>query len=142
MAKGKQKNAGVPAWIYGLAGIVLLVVAYRVLAPGAAEAKHPQPREDITAAKIVSPSRYADAPKIARVYAMAARIPHVLDGLYCYCECSKHSGHRSLISCFESDHGAMCDICLGEVALAFRLAQEGKSLAQIRAAIDAQFSKG
>jgi len=65
----------------------------------------------------------------------------VLDGLYCHCECSKHSDHRSLLSCFESDHGAMCDICLGEAAMAFKMTQEGKNLSEIRSAIDARFAR-
>ncbi|MGH7699505.1 MAG: PCYCGC motif-containing (lipo)protein, partial [Gemmatimonadales bacterium] len=58
---------------------------------------------------------------------------------YCHCDCSKHSGHRSLLTCFESDHGAYCDICMGEAILAARLAAEGRTLDAIRSAIDRQF---
>jgi hypothetical protein len=67
---------------------------------------------------------------------MAADIPQVLDGLYCHCDCSNHSGHRSLLTCFQDDHGAACDVCLTEAALAFRMTGEGRSLKEIRKAVD------
>jgi len=63
----------------------------------------------------------------------------VLDGIYCHCNCSRTVGHRSLLTCFESEHGASCDICMGEAQLAARLAAQGKTLQLIRQAIDARF---
>lgn len=42
----------------------------------------------------------------ARAYQIAHEIPEVLDQLYCYCECDKHLGHRSLLSCFIDSHAA------------------------------------
>jgi hypothetical protein len=42
----------------------------------------------------------------ARAYQVAHEIPDILDQLYCYCECDKHLGHKSLLSCFTDDHGA------------------------------------
>lgn len=42
----------------------------------------------------------------ARAYQVASEIPEVLDQLYCYCECDKHMGHKSLLSCFADSHGA------------------------------------
>jgi hypothetical protein len=62
-----------------------------------------------------------------------------MDGLYCHCNCSRTFGHRSLLTCFESDHAAYCDICMGEAMTAARLAQKGGSLEEIRAAIERQF---
>jgi Protein of unknown function with PCYCGC motif len=44
-----------------------------------------------------------------------------------------------LLTCFESEHGSRCDICMGEAVFAVRLAERGNSLAQIRAAIDERF---
>ena len=134
-----MSKSKVPSWFYGMLLILVAVVVWRVATPSSAEASHPEPRANVTASNVVGAARYASDPEIARVYGMAARIPDVLDGLYCHCECSKHSDHRSLLTCFESDHGAMCDICLGEAELAFRMSQEGRSLAEIRAAIDARF---
>jgi hypothetical protein len=131
----------VPVWIYGLLLILAVVAVWRFTGPRTAEAAHPQPREGITAQQVVPAQRYSSDPRIARVYAMAARIPNVLDGLYCHCECSKHSDHRSLLTCFESDHGAMCDVCLGEAEIAFKMTQDGKTLEEIRTAIDARFAR-
>ena len=42
----------------------------------------------------------------ARAYQVAQEIPDILDQLYCYCECDKHLGHASLLSCFTDKHGA------------------------------------
>jgi hypothetical protein len=131
----------VPAWIYGLLLILAIVALWRIIGPRTAVAAHPQPRAGITAEQVVAPQRYSSDQRVARVYAMAARIPSVLDGLYCHCECSKHSHHRSLLTCFESDHGAMCDVCLGEAEMAFTMSQDGRSLEEIRTAIDARFSR-
>jgi hypothetical protein len=44
--------------------------------------------------------------KAARAHEVAARIPDVLDQLYCYCECDEHAGHKSLLSCFTDGHAA------------------------------------
>ena len=131
----------VPAWIYGLLLILAVVVLWRIVGPRNAIAAHPQPRPGVTAAAVIPAQRYNSDQRIARVYAMAARVPNVLDGLYCHCECSKHANHRSLLTCFESDHGAMCDICLGEAEMAFKMTQDGKSLEEIRSAIDARFAR-
>jgi hypothetical protein len=75
----------------------------------------------------------------AEAYAAARSAPHVLDGLHCYCECARNFGHRSLLTCFESDHGSRCDICQGEATLATRLASQGSSLDEIRRAIDRRY---
>jgi hypothetical protein len=42
----------------------------------------------------------------ARSYEIAQEIPEILDQLYCYCECDKHLGHKSLLSCFIDSHAA------------------------------------
>jgi hypothetical protein len=48
-------------------------------------------------------------------------------------------GHESLLTCYESEHAASCDICLGEAAIAAELHGRGASLEEIRRAIDARF---
>jgi hypothetical protein len=135
----KKKAGGPPPWIWGLLGVLLLVAGYRLMARNGEPAAHPAVRAGVTSAKVLPAKAFTAQPDVARVYAMAETIPEVLDGLYCHCECSRHSGHYSLLTCFESDHGSKCDICLGEAALAYKLAKEGKTLEQIRVAIDAQF---
>ena len=44
--------------------------------------------------------------KTARAHQIALEIPGVLDQLYCYCECDKHKGHKSLLSCYTDGHAA------------------------------------
>ena len=100
---------------------------------------HPDPRPDVTAERVVPPSLVLNTPGAAEAYAAARSAPQVLDGVYCHCDCSKHAGHRSLLTCFESDHGARCDICMGEATLAVQLAARGSSLGEIRHAIDQRF---
>ena len=100
---------------------------------------HPDPRPDVTAERVVPPSLVLNTPGAAEAYAAARAAPQVLDGVYCHCDCSKHAGHRSLLTCFESDHGARCDICMGEATLAVQLAARGSSLGEIRHAIDQRF---
>ncbi|MBI4545290.1 MAG: hypothetical protein HY703_08855 [Gemmatimonadetes bacterium] len=144
MARNKKKGgrgvAGIPRPILVLLAVLAVVALYRVIGPGTAHAQqHPQPRQGISAERIVPAERYAAQPEVERVYRLARRAPQVLDGIYCYCHCSKHSGHYSLLTCYESDHGAGCEICLGEAALAVQLHEQGKTLDQIRAQIDATY---
>jgi hypothetical protein len=44
--------------------------------------------------------------KARAAHQVAREIPGVLDRLYCYCECDKHAGHKSLLSCFTDGHAA------------------------------------
>ena len=44
--------------------------------------------------------------KTAVAYQVAQEIPSVLDQLYCYCECDRHMGHATLLSCFVDSHAA------------------------------------
>ncbi len=100
---------------------------------------HPDPRPGVTAERVLPPSLVMNAPGAAEAYAAARSAPQLLDGLYCHCECARHFGHRSLLTCFESDHGSQCDICMGEAVLATQLASRGGSLDAIRRAIDERF---
>lgn len=95
---------------------------------------HPAPRPGITAENVVR----ADAmPERARsAYAVAARIPEVLDGLFCHCDCHDRDGRRSLLECFHDDMASTCGICQGQARMAGEMHAEGKSLDEIRNAID------
>jgi hypothetical protein len=69
------------------------------------------------------------------------QIPEIIDGIRCNCGCAENPGYYSLLTCYEGS-GAMalaCPICQGQGRLAFRLHQAGKSLDEIREAIDARF---
>jgi hypothetical protein len=131
---------GVPVYIRVLLAVLVGAVALRVGLSGNGD--HPDPSADVTGEFVVDGSRYAAAPRVAEIYTMARAIPNVLDGLYCHCDCARHFGHRSLLTCFESDHGAACDVCLEEAAIAYGMTRDGASLDRIRAQIDATFDRG
>ena len=63
-----------------------------------------------------------------------AKIPAVLHLQPCYCYCDR-MGHNSLHSCFESTHGARCDICLKELYYAYSETKNGKTATQVRKGI-------
>ncbi len=44
--------------------------------------------------------------KARLAHQVAREIPDALDQLYCYCECDKHLGHKSLLSCYTDGHAA------------------------------------
>lgn len=100
--------------------------------------KHPDPRPGITAEHVL-PADKVDADH-RDAYAAAREIPEVLDGIYCHCDCAdRHSNLRSLLSCYETAMPMSCGVCSGEARTALRLHKKGKTLEQIRAAIDKQF---
>ncbi len=78
---------------------------------------------------------------LAAAYRIAKEIPEVIDSLYCYCDCKKHLGHKSLLTCYVDTHAVQCDICLDEVYMAYELNKQGKDVVAIRKAVDKKFSK-
>lgn len=52
----------------------------------------------------LDPARFVG--KAALTHQVARNIPDVLDQLYCYCECDKTVGHKSLLSCYTDGHAA------------------------------------
>ncbi|HJS44117.1 MAG TPA: CYCXC family (seleno)protein [Gemmatimonadales bacterium] len=124
-----------------LAG-VLVVSRPQPAPPGAPvghSSTHPDPRAGVTAQQVLPNAFVPRTPGSTEAYAAARQAPATLDGVYCYCDCSKHAGHRSLLTCFETNHGAYCDVCMAEAVLAVRMSGQGQSLEEIRAAIDRQF---
>ena len=82
----------------------------------------------------LDPKQFPDALN-RNVYALAGKVRPVLYQQPCYCYCDRHQGHKSLLDCFASTHGAECDVCQKEAVLSYQLTQKGKTPAQIRAAI-------
>jgi hypothetical protein len=115
----------------------------RGLATGARGAgKHPTPRAGIDASKVLKREQLTEHPAAEPVFAMVRKIPHVVDGIHCHCGCAELPEFYSLLSCYEADGMAQhCAVCRGEASLAFRMHEQGKSLDEIRAAIDKQFSQ-
>jgi hypothetical protein len=103
---------------------------------------HPTPRPGIDASKVLTHDKLTEHPAAEPVFDMVRKIPQVVDGIRCQCGCAELPEFYSLLSCYEADGMAQhCAICQGEAKLAFRMHEQGKSLDQIRAAIDAQFGQ-
>jgi len=107
---------------------------------GSSQSDHPTPRPGVTAAKVLTKDQLGEHKDAAPVFDMVREIPYIVDGIRCQCGCSALEGKYSLLSCYEADGMAgHCSICQGEGRLAYRLYKQGKTLDQIRAAIDAKF---
>jgi hypothetical protein len=135
---------------FARAPILLAALLLCALVPGAARAqdhahhghaqaaekqgRHPAPRRGITAERVLPADSVGERGR--EVYSMAARIPSVLDGLYCHCDCHDRDGLRSLLECFENAMASTCGVCLGEARLAYEMHEKGKSLDEIREAVD------
>ena len=72
-------------------------------------------------------------------YQVAKEMPQLLAQLPCYCHCDRSIGHKSLHSCFESEHGENCGICIGEAVMAYNLDRQGVGVAEIRRRIVAAY---
>src|SRR4051812_24009277 len=102
---------------------------------------HPTPRPGIDASRVPKASELADAPRAIAAFDEVRQIPQIVDGIRCHCGCATLPGFYSLLSCYETADAMAksCHICQGEGRYAFRLHKAGKSLDEIRAAIDARF---
>jgi hypothetical protein len=101
---------------------------------------HPKPRPGIDASKVMAADKLKDSPRVLLAFDEVRQIPQIVDGIRCHCGCAGAPAFYSLLSCFEGEAMArMCDICRGQGRLAFRLHRAGKSLADIRAAIDDRY---
>jgi hypothetical protein len=97
---------------------------------------HPDPRPGVTAEHVLQPDQVGDRKGVLAAYDMARANPELFDGLYCACNCHDSMGHRSLLSCFETKQPMGCVGCQDEAELVGRLAKEGKTLTEIRLAVD------
>jgi hypothetical protein len=90
------------------------------------------------------------AETVRAVYKFAADHPEVLSYVPCFCGCER-AGHRGNEDCFVreravngdviawDDHGMECAICIDVADRSRKLFAEGKTPAQIRAAIENEF---
>lgn len=83
--------------------------------------------------QILDPAGFSNRDVVA-AYQVAKEIPAVLAQQPCYCYCDRR-GHRGLLDCFATKHGADCDICVKEALFAMQEHRKGKSPEQIRAEI-------
>jgi hypothetical protein len=103
---------------------------------------HPNPRPGITGASVASANQLADAPALIPLFDAVRAIPEIADGICCRCGCADIPGYRSLLSCYEGANAMAreCRTCQAQGRLASRLEKSGKSLSEIRVAIDRKFS--
>ena len=108
---------------------------------GPATGPHPEPRPGIDASKVLTADQLHDSPDAVPAFDAVRKIPQIADGIRCHCGCADRPGYYSLLSCYEGEGMAqMCLVCQGEGTLAARLHREGRTLNEIRAAIDARFA--
>jgi hypothetical protein len=123
-------------------GALLLMGAVPTLRASARRRKpfpHPDPRPGITAEHVIAVDKLPDTKAVRDAYDVARAYPDILDGIYCPCECKDSMGHRSLLACFESRQPTGCMGCQEAAEFVGPLAKQGKSLAEIRQAVDKKF---
>ena len=92
--------------------------------------------------------RGADA-RVQEAYRYALERPDVIRWMPCYCGCASMQ-HRTNLDCFMrarmtagavafEQHASFCDVCVQTALLAKQRIGEGRSLAEIRAEVDATF---
>ena len=143
-----SRRAFVAAGIGAFATLLASSAVARAHAPACARGKrtggpHPEPRPGITGEKVATKEQLTDVAALIPLFDTVRAIPEIADGIRCHCGCADMPGYRSLLSCYEgSDAMAReCRTCQGQARLAGRLHKEGKSLDEIRAAIDAKFDE-
>ena len=106
------------------------------------DAPHPDPRPGITGARVATAEQLADVPALIPLFDSVRAIPQIADGIRCRCGCADMPGYRSLLSCYEGANAMAreCRTCQAQGRLAGRLEKSGKSLDDIRAAIDRKFT--
>jgi Protein of unknown function with PCYCGC motif len=54
---------------------------------------------------VLDPKQFSK-PSVVKAYSYAKEIPEIFSQQPCYCNCDTGFGHRSLLDCFATDHGA------------------------------------
>ena len=135
----RQFLAGTAPATCGVLLAAVLAPLRRLSARESARA-HPTPRPGITAARVATAAELRDVPALIPLFDAVRAMPQVADGIGCHCGCATLPGYYSLLSCYEGEAMArQCTICQGQARLAARLHAAGRSLDQIRVAVDAKF---
>ena len=107
------------------------------------------PPADASEAWAARPAFVLVTAQTQEAYAYALYQPQVIKWMPCYCGCGG-MGHRSNLDCYLKpgqagrrtvfeEHASYCDICVKTTLLAKRMFAEGRSLLEIRMAVDQTF---
>jgi hypothetical protein len=109
--------------------------------PAGKATTHPHPRPDVDGSNVLTAADLSGNPDLIPLFEGIAKIPQIADGIGCACGCAADPNIRSLLTCFEksSRMALFCEICQAEGRMAVRLHDNGRTLEQIRAALDARF---
>jgi uncharacterized protein with PCYCGC motif len=113
-----------------------IAVLPRTLLRGSDPFPHPEPRPGVTAERVIPAEKLPNKSSVRAAYEAARQSPAIFDGLYCVCDCKESMGHRSLLECFESMQASGCMACEEQADLVAKMVKGGKTLDEIRAAID------
>jgi hypothetical protein len=96
-------------------------------------------RGPILPAKLFADPRFDK--EVVPAYEAALKYPATLDRLHCFCECQESMAHRhkTLLTCFTSNHAAGCGICLREALMAAELKEKGLPDDQIENTVESVF---
>jgi len=108
--------------------------------PRSLRSDHPDPRPGIDGSNVIKADELSD-PELVPLFEGIAKIPQIADGIRCSCGCASDPAIRSLLSCYEKASGMakFCPICQSEGRMVIRLNDAGRTLDQIREALDAKF---
>jgi Protein of unknown function with PCYCGC motif len=114
--------------------VFVTVVAYELKSGAVARAA------GMTAGLTLDPNQFEGDTRMA--YEAAQKHPELLVQLHCYCGCQEHEGHRNLLDCFRTNHGAECATCMGEAITAAQMYEGGSPIEQIADALHRQYGNG
>lgn len=97
-------------------------------------------RDDASA--VLDAAQFSRA-EVRNGYRIAAKIPALLNRLYCWCGCENRGVHRSNIQCFEDGMAEDCVVCLGTAETAYEMSEKGiTDPAKIQATVDVHWAPG
>ena len=112
---------------------------FRLADPVRSGFEHPEPRPGITGEHVLTAEALGTSRKerVLAAYDAARTYPEIFDGLACACGCTGKNGtHRSFLTCFETLQPTGCYGCQEQSEFVVKLIKDGKTLADIRAAMD------
>jgi hypothetical protein len=140
MASQQRTRRQFLAWLSGVCVAVAAGIRPAWAVPRKSRAEHPEPRPGIDASNVLTHEQLQNTPDVIPIYDGIREIPHIADGIRCHCGCADLPTYRSLLTCYEEQGMAMwCEICQGQGRVTYRLHKAGRTLDQIREAIDARF---